>query len=130
MAIYSYGVRGLLDRAIRRFGTDWCEVFTAFSCGNAVLWLATVDDAPIAAMVTRRDGETMEVWLAGGAVLSGCVPFLLIAEREAIEFGMTKGRITGRKGWTRVLSPYGWRVDGEDLVKDLGNGQEQDQDEE
>lgn len=110
--------RELLHGALERFQTPLSELEEAFRTGNAVLWLAAHEE-PFAAMVTRRDGLTMEVWLAGGGVMNGCVPFLGQAEREAREFGMKRGRITGRKGWARVLRPYGWRVRGEDLVKDF-----------
>jgi hypothetical protein len=32
---------------------------------------------------------------------------------------MTNGRISGRQGWARVLKPWGWRVVGNDIVKEL-----------
>ena len=113
----------LLSSALERGGGDQVDLEASLASGNATLWLAAAD-TPVAALVCRRDGNIMEVWLAGGAVLSGCVPFLVQVENEATQYGMTTGRITGRKGWARVLKPWGWRVDGEDLVKDLTHGQE------
>lgn len=109
--------RALLDRAVIRGGNDWSEVEELLADGRAQLWLA-VTDQPIAAMVTRMDGTVFEAWLAGGAVLSGCVPFLETAFKAGREAGATSARLTGRKGWERVLRPYGWRRDGDDLVKD------------
>lgn len=108
----------LLAGAMERFGNEWLDLEDSLRDGRAQLWLA-VTNKPVAAMVTRRDGDVMEVWLAGGDVLSGCVPFLEIAERAARSNGMTKGRITGRKGWARVLEPWGWECSGDDLVKEL-----------
>lgn len=114
-------IRGLLDRAVRRGGNDWANVERSLSDGRAQLWLAVIDK-PVAAMVTKKDGATLEVWLAGGAVLSGAVPFLETTLKAARETGATKARIVGRKGWARVLTPYGWRTEGDELVKDLTNG--------
>lgn len=111
-------VKALLDGAVRRGKNEWWEVIASLMQGTAQLWL-TVTDRPIAAMVTRRDGDTLEVWLAGGAVLAGSVPFLETAIEAAKADGATNGRIDGRKGWERVLRPYGWRVSGDYLVKDF-----------
>jgi len=111
-------VQTLLDRAVTKGGNEWDDVEEALSDGYAQLWLA-VTDKPQAAMVTKLDGTTLEVWLAGGAVLSGCVPFLETTLTAAREAGATDARIIGRKGWARVLAPYGWRTAGDELVKDL-----------
>jgi hypothetical protein len=108
----------LLDKAVSAGGYDWCEVSEDLLSGRAQLWL-TLDPVPVAAMVTRRDGDTLEVWLAGGAVLRTSVPFLETAIRAAQDDGATNGRIIGRKGWQRVLRSYGWRPEGDTLVKDF-----------
>lgn len=107
----------LLERAVRRGKNDWREVKEALATTHAQLWL-TITDRPVAAMVTRIDGDTFEVWLAGGAVLSGSVPYLETAIAASRDAGTTNGRIIGRKGWARVLRPYGWRQNGDCLVKD------------
>lgn len=111
-------IAALLDKAVKRGKNDWLEVIRSLNDGTAQLWL-TVTDKPIAAMVTRMDGDTFEVWLAGGAVLSGSVPYLETAIAAAKQDGATNGRIWGRKGWERILKPYGWRTDGEFIVKDF-----------
>lgn len=108
----------LLAGAVERGENNWAEVVECLDDGRAQLWL-TVTDEPIAAMVTRRDGDTLEVWLAGGKVLSGSIPFLETALAAAKADGATNGRIIGRRGWARVLAPFGWRRDGDELVKDL-----------
>ncbi len=108
----------LLDRAMERGGNDWDDLSAALDTGHAQLWLTEVHGEPVAAMVTRLDGDTLEVWLAGGAVLTTSVPFLETAIEASRAAGTTNGRIIGRKGWARVLRPYGWRSDGIDLVKD------------
>lgn len=109
-------IRKLLGKAVQRGGNNWADVREQLEDGRAQLWLA-VKDRPVAAMVTKIDGDTLEVWLAGGAVLSGAVRFLETVIRASREAGATNGRICGRKGWERVLRPYGWTRDGEFLIK-------------
>lgn len=111
-------VAPLLSAAVTRGGNDWQDVAEQLADQRAQLWLTEVDGEPVAAMVTRLDGDTIEVWLAGGAVLSGSVPFLDVAIDAAREAGATNGRIIGRKGWARVLRSYGWHPAGDSLVKD------------
>lgn len=110
-------IKALLAPAVERGGNDWAELTTALDTNRAQLWLTT-DPHPVAAMVTRKDGDTLEIWLAGGAVLSGSVPFLETAIEASKQAGMTNGRIIGRKGWDRVLRGYGWHRSGDDLVKE------------
>jgi hypothetical protein len=110
---------GLLDKTVQRGGLDWIWVSECLADGRAQLWLTTQDGRPITASVSRMDGDTFEVWLAGGAVLSGSIPFLETAIKAAKEAGAKRGKITGRKGWARVLQQHGWRQHGEDLVKDF-----------
>jgi hypothetical protein len=115
-------IRRLLNEAVEKGGNDWGEVEAALAAETAQLWLTIPEDDPdfpVAAMVTRMDGNTFEIWLAGGKVLSTSVPYLETALRAAREEGATNARIVGRKGWTRVLKPYGWRVSEDELVKDL-----------
>lgn len=112
-------ITDLLDPAVKRGGNDWAEVEDGLRSERSQLWL-TIEDKPVAAMVTRIDGDTFEVWLAGGAALSGSVPFLETAIEASKAAGTTNGRIIGRKGWARVLRGYGWRVEGDELVKDWG----------
>lgn len=110
--------RALLAPAVVRGGNDWGEVEGDLATGRAQLWL-TMKDRPVNATVTRRDGDTLEVWLCGGAVLSGALPFLETILAAAKADGMTNARIIGRKGWARVLHRWGWRQRGDDLVKPL-----------
>lgn len=108
----------LLDPAVKRGSNDWSDVHRALSDGRAQLWL-TLDPTPINATVTRMDGDTLEVWLCGGRVLAGAVQFLEVILQAARAAGATSARIVGRKGWARVLAPYGWQPVGDELVKDL-----------
>lgn len=111
-------IRRLLDKAVRRGGNDWSDVQRELGSGRAQLWL-TVEHAPINATVTRMDGKTLEIWLCGGRVLPDALRFLDTILNAASEDGATDARIVGRRGWARTLAPRGWRVVGDELVKEL-----------
>jgi hypothetical protein len=106
----------LLDASVRRGGNDWTDVAEALCEQRAQLWIEERDGQPIAAMITRLDGDTFEVWLAGGKVINA-IPHLETAISAAAETGASNGRITGRRGWARALRSYGWTAQGDDLVK-------------
>ncbi len=91
-------VAGLLDKAVRKGGNDWAEVEAQLADNRAQLWL-TMDPAPINATVTRMDGDTVEIWLCGGAVLAGALGYLETIVEAAREHGAKDARIVGRKGW-------------------------------
>lgn len=111
----------LLIPAIERSEQDQVELEAALGDGTALLWLGVAERVK-AALVVRKDGDTMEIWLAGGAIIP-LFPYLAnMIEQAAIEAGMTRGRVNGRKGWTRALKSWGWRTSGDDLVKDLQHG--------
>ena len=107
--------RDLLEPALLE-GT-WQEVEDAVAIQNAQLWIADG-----AALVSRKDGNILEIWLCGGRVLNRLEPCLDTIGRAAYEVGMEKMRITGRKGWFRHLLKWGWVQDGEDMVKELKYG--------
>jgi len=111
-------VRAMLAPAMERGGNDWNALEDALAANLAQLWLAT--DPPMAA-VTRIDGDTLELWVAGGAVIEGA-RHLETAVEASKAAGTTNGRIIGRKGWARVLKPWGWRPEGGELVKEWAHG--------
>lgn len=108
----------LLHRAVERGGNDWAEVVAQLDDGRAQLWLGLEDGEPVVAGVSRLDGDTLEIWLVGGTVLSGFIPNLETVVEAATQAGARRGTITGRKGWQRVLRPYGWQPLGDNLVKE------------
>lgn len=111
--------KALLWPAIERGGNHAAQVEAELGAGRAQLWLGVEGDAPVIAAISRMDGDTFEIWLAAGPILSRGLRFLDRAIEAAKEDGATNGRIIGRKGWQRVLRTRGWRLDGEDLVKDF-----------
>jgi hypothetical protein len=117
---YRDEIARLLDKAVARGGNDWSEVHAQVGDGRAQLWLA-VENRPVAALVTRIDGDTLEIWLAGGTILAA-LPYIETIIEASKQAGATNGRVVGRKGWRRVLQPYGWHMRGDELVKDWANG--------
>ena len=106
--------RQYLVPALQRGGYTWDECARLIDSGHAQLWMS--DEA---ALVSRRDGDTLELWLCGGRVVNASDRFLEVIERAARESGLQWMRLTGRKGWDRHLAKWGWIKVGEDLVKDI-----------
>jgi hypothetical protein len=103
-----------LAPALKRGGYTWDECARLIDSGHAQLWMS--DEA---ALVSRRDGDTLELWLCGGRVVNASDRFLAVIERAARDSGMEWMRLTGRKGWDRHLAKWHWVKVGEDLVKDI-----------
>lgn len=79
--------------------------------GTAQLWLGEQ-----CAMVTEvtKDPRTLHVWLAGGNLreIVSLTPGIAAWGRM---MGCMQATIDGRKGWKRVLAPYGFN--GDDLLR-------------
>lgn len=105
----------LLDKAVRTGGNDWEDVKEGLETRRAQLWL-WVENGPQAAVVTKIDGDVLEIWLAGGRALK-VLPYLETIIEASKGAGTKQGRIIGRRGWDKALKPYGWVRDGEMLTK-------------
>lgn len=103
-----------LAPALSRGGYTWDECSRLIDSGHAQLWMS--DEA---ALVSRRDGDILELWLCGGRVVNASDRFLAVIEQAARDSGMEWMRLTGRKGWDRHLAKWNWVKVGEDLVKDI-----------
>ncbi len=109
--------RGYLTPALERYGYKWEECLSLIESGHALLWMS--DEA---AIVTRDDGDTLELWSCGGRVVNASDQFLAVIEQAARQHGFKRIRLTGRKGWARHLAKWGWVEIGEDVIKELSNG--------
>lgn len=76
-------------------------------------WFMPGPNAAAVLRVTKR----AHVWLAGGS-LAEIVNRLPETERWAVNQGCERLSLVGRKGWNRVLAPYGFEPQTM-LVKDL-----------
>lgn len=111
-------VLALLIPALERDAeNDQVEMEVQLASRRAQLWLV-VDPAPVAALVTRDGDNEFEIWLAGGRILS-VLQWLPVIEAAFRETGKVRGRLCGRAGWARVLKPFGWHRESDDLVKEL-----------
>jgi hypothetical protein len=108
---------GYLVPALKLFGHDWSECLALLETAHAQLWMS--DEA---ALVSRNDGDTLEIWACGGRVVNASDQFLAVIEQSARGDGFKQMRITGRKGWTRHLAKWGWFQMGNDLIKELNDG--------
>ena len=111
-------MKHILQPALDHSGTQWADVENDLGSGLAQLWVAT-DPEPVAALVSRRDGNTLEIWLCAGRVVNAADQFLSVIERAAKQDGMTDARLSGRTGWRRHLAKWGWTMNDDDLVKAL-----------
>lgn len=91
------------------------ELIADLNAGAAQLW-----EGVRSAFVTQVSPEprTMHCWLAGGdlAELRSLVPGI---EAHARAIGCLFASVDGRKGWERVLRPYGYEREGAELRKAL-----------
>jgi len=73
-----------------------------------------------AAMATQlvRDPASIHCWLAGGD-LDEILALMPGLEAYGRAMGCTHATVDGRKGWARVLKPYGYERDGAELRKVL-----------
>jgi hypothetical protein len=110
-------VRAYLQPSLDRFGSTWDECRDLINSGHAQLWMSNE-----AALVTCVDGKIVEIWLVGGRVVNASDQYLATIEKAARQAGFTGMRLTGRKGWARLLAKWGWVQRGEDVIKELQNG--------
>lgn len=92
------------------------QILSDLEESRAQLWVA-VDDRLIAALITCRDGDTLEMWKCAGPILPFVLDYLDFIQSSAQ--GIKQFRLGGRKGWTRFLKKAGWKEDGEFMVKDI-----------
>lgn len=91
------------------------EVLALLEANRAQLWQG---DASAMVLQLLRPPPTLHIWLAGGEMTD------LLNMRGGMEaWARTQGcefvTINGRRGWARVLGPYGYLPDGEELRKAL-----------
>ena len=95
--------------------TDEAEVFGLLISNQAQLWLGE-RSAMVLQLLTPP--PIVHIWLAGGDLDD------LLSMRGGMEaWGRSQGceavTINGRRGWARVLKPYGYEPDGDELRKAL-----------
>lgn len=94
-------------------GDTWEEVEARIHAKTAQLWFG---DA--CAFVTEIWGEDIHVWLAGGR-LKGLMDLRPRIEETARYWGLKKVTLKGRLGWDRLLKPFGYVRNGDELEKRL-----------
>lgn len=92
------------------------EVLSLLAANHAQLWPG--DGAAMVVQLLTGPPKGCHIWLAGGDLRA------LLAMRAGLEAwaraqGCENISLTGRRGWLRVLEPYGYRPVGDDLVKEL-----------
>lgn len=106
--------KAYLTPALDRYGYTWNECQRLIESNHAQLWMS--DEA---ALVSRKDGDVLEIWLVGGKVVNASDRYIAIIEQAAKQAGMKSMRFTGRKGWIRHLAKWGWVQSGDDVIKEF-----------
>jgi hypothetical protein len=63
----------------------------------------------------------LQIWLAGGDMESSIDSILEAAEHHAAKHECDSIEVLGRRGWERVLKPYGYEHKRVMLIKELGD---------
>lgn len=97
--------------------SDIDDVMADLYNGHAQLW--ETDTATVVTQIVQHPNfRVFNVWLAGGD-MDGVISLLEEGERFAKANGCSYMEVTGRKGWKRILQPYGFVEDAVVLSKEL-----------
>ena len=88
--------------------------------GSAVFYPVR-DGAAVFKLGEYPQKRVLLIWLYGGEMASNVKGVLEAAEFHARELDCTEIMIGGRRGWERVLKPYGFAHQGVVLTKDIGD---------
>lgn len=95
--------------------TDEAEVLDLLRRNHAQLWLG---DGAAMVIQLLSPPPIAHIWLAGGE-LSGLLDMRGGLEAWSRSQGCEAVTINGRSGWRRLLAPYGYEPDGDELRKAL-----------
>lgn len=88
---------------------------------GSALFYPVRDGAAVFKMGEYPQKRVLLIWLYGGELASNIEGVLEAADFHARELDCTEITIGGRRGWERVLKPYGFAHRGVVLTKDRGN---------
>lgn len=95
--------------------TTEAEVTAELDANRAQLWLG---DGAAMVLQLLKPPPVAHIWLAGGD-MDGLLSMRGGLEAWARTQGCEAVTINGRRGWARVLKPFGYEPDGEELRKAL-----------
>lgn len=95
-------------------GIDEADLLDRLLTKRAHLWIS----ADSAGVTEITDNNTLHVWLAGGT-LAGLLDMLADVEGFARVLGCRAVELSGRKGWHRVMTKYGFVRHGQEMLKVL-----------
>jgi hypothetical protein len=111
-----------LEAALDKAGDEYTidDVLRDVEDDHAIFY-PVKDGASIFRLAVYPRKRILRIWLAGGDMDGNIDAVLEAAEFHAREHDCAGIEIGGRKGWERVLKPYGYKHRCVVLVKDLGD---------
>ena len=99
----------MLARSIARGDAPLAEVLADLSTAHAQLWIAHEGDDIAMAMLTQCGERVCHIWHLGGREPSRWLHLIEDLKARAKERGFHTITLEGRRGWQRLLAPYGFR---------------------
>ena len=111
----------LLVEALRRSGDLHTidDVFENIKTKKAILY-PLKDGAAIFSVREYPRKRLLQIWLVGGDMEASIEGVLAGADFYAEQHGCDGIEVIGRKGWKRVLAPYGYDYKSVVMIKDIG----------
>ena len=100
----------MLAPSIARGDAGLPEVLDALATGHAQLWTAHEGERVHMAMLTQCGGNTVHIWHLGGREPGRWLHLMNDLKARAWERGFHTITLEGRKGWRRLLAPYGFHA--------------------
>ena len=111
-----------LANALEHSGNEYTvdDVLKEIQDDHAIFY-PTRKGASVFRIVRYPQKRMLSIWLAGGDMKSGIDSILEAAEYHAVEHECDGIEVLGRRGWERVLKPYGYEHKRVMLIKELGD---------
>ena len=111
-----------LADALEKSGNEYTvdDVLKEIEDDHAIFY-PTKKGASVFRIALYPQKRMLRIWLAGGDMESSIESILATAEFHAKEHECDGIEVVGRRGWEKVLKPYGYEHKRVVLIKELGN---------
>ncbi len=103
---FKHFIESAIEKADISEPNDFAKLEASTLGGKSLLWLAYDGERVVAASVTELVDGICKIVACGGSDLKSFLPCLRAIEQFAKDENCRAIRITGRRGWRRVLKNY------------------------